>query len=437
MGTDVSRIREYVVKHPDEVMTSLYHHVTDVDNLRASYEALDGAKAVGVDGVRKEEYGRELEGRLENLSQRLRDGGYRPQDKRRSYIPKPGSERGRPLAISAFEDKIVEETLKRVLEAVFEPMFLSCSHGYRKGKSQHGCLESLGKVLQQKRINHVVEADIRRYFDTVNHEWMKKFVKHRIGDPRILELIERMLKAGILEDGLTKANDEGTPQGSIISPILSNIYLHYVLDLWFDKRVKKQVQGEAYLFRFADDFVACFQLKEEAERFEKWLEDRLEGFGLQLAKEKTGRLEFGRYAVQNSQRRKEARPHFTFLGFTHYCGRTRFGHFKVKRYTSTKKFRQKMREFSEWVRAARGKWRTGEIVKRAKSRIEGHLAYYAVTDNGKRCGKYVYCITRLLFKWLNRRSQRLSYTWDQFNQMLTSMNWSKVRIRIDLNPFRA
>ena len=436
MGTDLTRIRAYVEKHPNEVMTSLYHHVTDVDNLRSCYESLEGAKAVGVDGVRKHEYGRDLEENLNNLSDRLKRMGYVPQNKRRSYIPKAGSEKGRPLAISVFEDKIVEMVVKRVLEQIYEPMFLDCSYGYRENRSPHQCVDAIGKTIQQKRTNHVVEADIRSFFDSLNWEWLGKFLKHRIGDERLLRLITRMLKAGIMEDGLVKASEEGAPQGTIVSPILSNIYLHYALDLWFENRIKPQARGDAYLFRFADDFLCVFRYKEDAELFERVLKDRLEGFGLEVAPEKTKRIEYGRYAVENAKRRGEKRPMFTFLGFTFYCGKTRYGVFKVKRRTSLKKFRLKLREYTEWIKKVRSVIPTGELMRGAKRRIQGHLNYYAITDNSQMCDTYCYWFTRITFKWLNRRSQRHSYNWQEFNQMLEQIKWPKARVKVNLCPCR-
>lgn len=436
MGTDLTRVRAYVEKHPEEVMTSLYHHVTDVDNLRSCFDGLNGAKAVGIDGVTKKEYREHLEENLSDLSARLKRMGYKPQDKKRAYIPKPGSEKGRPLAISVFEDKIVEMAVKRVLDQIYEPVFLECSYGYREHRSPHQCIDAIGKTIQQKRINHVVEADIRSFFDRLNWEWLEKFLGHRIGDERLLRLIKRMLIAGIMEDGLTHASEEGAPQGSIASPILSNVYLHYALDSWFDKRVKLHARGEAHLFRYADDFLCAFQYKDDAEAFERNLKDRLEGFGLEVAPEKTRRMEYGPYAVENAKRRGEKSPTFTFLGLTYYCGQTRHGHFKVKRYTSVKKFRVKLCEYTEWIRKVRGLLPTGELMRRAKARIAGHLNYYAITDNYKSCRKYHYWFTRITFKWLNRRSQRKSYNWQEFGRMLKAVNWPIVKIKVDLCPFR-
>ncbi len=436
MGTKLTRIGEKARKEPDLVFTSLYHHIYDVDNLRACYDALEADKATGVDGVTKQEYGENLEENLQDLSGRLRRMGYRPGPKRRSYIPKPGNARGRPLGISNLEDKIVELATKRTLEPIYEAVFEDSSYGYRPRSNQHQCLEALGRTIQQKKVNHVAEADVKSFFDRVNHEWMVKFLRQRIGDERVIRLIIRMLKSGIMEDGLVRATEEGTPQGSILSPLLSNIYLHYVLDLWFSRRVSRQSRGEAYYFRFADDFLACFQYKSDAEDFQRRLEDRLEGFGLELAKEKTRCIEFGRFAREDASKRGEKPKEFTFLGFTHYCGKTKKGYFKVKRRTSRKKLGQSLGKFTDWAKKARHVLRKGEMLRQARTRIIGHLSYYAITDNSARCSYYVYRTKHILFKWLNRKSQRKAYTWDSFTQALIWVKWPKPRIRKDLNPYR-
>ena len=436
MSTNLTRIGEKARKDRKLVFTSLYHHISDIDNLRACYDDLPAKKARGEDGVSKSEYGKHLEENLRDLSARLKRMSYCPGPKRRSYIPKPGSKKGRPLGISNLEDKIVEEAVKRTLEPIYEAVFEDSSYGYRPGRSQHMCLDVLGRTIQQTRVNRVVEADIKGFFDTVNHEWMIKFLRHRIGDERVIRLINRMLKSGVLEDGLFSATEQGTPQGSILSPLLSNIYLHYVLDLWFKHEVLKQCQGEASYFRYADDFLACFRYKGDAELFRKRLEERLEGFGLKLAIEKTHCIEFGRYARENAQKLGEKPKEFTFLGFTHYCGKTRDGYFKVKRRTSRKKLDQSLRRFTEWARKARGVLRKGEMFRLARARVVGHLSYYAITDNTDRCKYFVRCAERILFKWLNRKSQRRSYTWATFVPTLARVRWPRPSIRIDLNPFR-
>ena len=436
MATDLTRIGEKARKEPTLVFTSLYHHVTDVDNLRACYDSLPAHKASGEDGVTKAEYGEHLEEHLRDLSARLKRQAYRPAPKRRRYVPKAGSEKGRPLGISNFEDKIVEAATKRTLEPIFEAVFEDSSYGYRPGRSPHDCLDALGRTLQQRRVTRVVEADIKSYFDTVNHTWMVTFLRHRIGDERVIRLVIRMLKSGILEDGLVQATEQGTPQGSILSPLLSNIYLHYVLDLWFSRRVRPACRGEAYYFRFADDFLACFQYTGDAHRFRLQLEARLEGFGLQLALEKTQSLEFGRFARRNARARGEKPKEFTFLGFTHYCGTTKEGYYKVKRRTSRKKLRQSLQRFTDWARKARGVLRKGEMFRLARARVVGHLAYYAITDNAACCQDYLRSTERILFKWLNRKSQRRAYTWSTFTQVLAQMGWPTVRIRLHLNPCR-
>jgi len=419
------------------VFTSLYHHIADIDNLRACYASLDGRKAVGVDRRTKADYAEDLDENLRDLSARLSRMGYRPQPKRRTHVPKPGSDKKRPLGISCFEDKIVEEALKRVLEPLWEPLFLDSSYGYRPGRNPHQCVDLLGRTIQQRPIGHVVEADIRGFFDHVNHEWLVKFVEQRVGDPRVLRLLRRLLKAGILEDGLVTATDEGTPQGSIVSPLLSNIYLHYVLDLWFARRVRPSCQGEARLFRYADDFVVCFEHEWEAERFQHLLKDRLGDFHLELAEEKTRSLPFGRHARAAARREGRKPGHFDFLGFTFYCGKTRRGAFKVKRRTNRKKLTAALRRFGDWIRRDRHRYRTGELLGRACSRVRGHLSYYAITDNSASCQMFLNQATRVLFKWLNRRSQRKSYNWDRFNHTLRSSGWPVVRVTRHICPFRA
>jgi RNA-directed DNA polymerase len=432
---NLARIGDKAKAHPTLVCTSLYHHMADIDHLRACYQRLKGNKAGGVDEVTKAMYAANLEANLQELSARLKRMGSRPQPKRRIYIPKPGSETERPLGISSFEDKSVALATKRVLEPLFEPLFEECSYGYRPQRSPHQGLDALGRTLQQKRVNILVEADIRGFCDAVQHEWVLKFLRQRIGDARVLRLLYRMLKAGIMEDGLGQATEVGTPQGAILSPLLSNVSLHYVLDIWCQRRMRRHCRGEAYLYRFADDFMAGFQYQTDADDFLESLGKRMEECHLELAPEKTRHLECGRYARENAYHRGEKPKEFTFLGMTFFCGKTRHGAFKVKRKTSRKKLKQSLARFTDWIRRYRNLLPTGALLRRAKVRVQGHLNYYAITDNSESCYRYMHLTRRVLFKWLNRRSQRKSYTWAAFQQALRHVGWPQVRVRVNLNPF--
>lgn len=435
MARDLTRIKEKALKEPKTCFTSLYHYVTDLDHLRSCFKQIKPGKAPGIDGVTKEEYAQDLESNLQDLEGRLSRLAYRPPAVKRSYIPKVGSKKKRPLGLPCLEDKVVQMSLAQVLEQVYEADFLACSYGYRLERTQHQALEELGRIIQRRKISYVAEADIQAFFDRVNHEWLMKFLALRIGDKRILRLIWRMLKAGIMEDGLTRASDEGTPQGGNLSPLLSNVYLHYALDLWFERVFKRQCRGEAYLFRFADDFVACFQYRQDAERFLEGLKQRLAKFHLEIEPTKTKLIEFGRFAEENATCKGRKPEQFDFLGFTHYCGRTRRGSFKVKRRTSQKKFRAKLKEMNVWLRQKRSVLRKGALLKATKLRLVGHLNYYAITDNTERCGAFRYQVEKMLFKWLNRQSQKRSYTWAQFSGALAWVGWPSIRVRHRLDPF--
>ena len=436
MARDLMRIGERARKKRKEVFTSIYHYVTDVDHLRACYEELPADSAPGVDGVTKEEYGKELEKNIEDLSERLGRMGYRPKPVRRVYIPKPGSTKKRPLGIPSFEDKLVQLALMKVLEQIYEADFEESSYGYRPGRTQHQALGRLGRTIQQKRVSYVVEADIKGFFDHVNHEWMMKMLEVRIKDKRVLRLIARMLRGGVMEEGLVKASEEGVPQGGNLSPLLSNIYLHYALDLWFERVFRRQCRGEAQYFRYADDYLACFQNQKEAESFMKEMKERLEKFHLEIEPSKTKLIEFGRFAEKNAHKRGKKPETFDFLGFTHYCGKTRSGYFKVKRRTSGKKFRAGLRGMKDWLKQERNREKTGKLLKKARQKLEGHLNYYAVTDNWQMCDKFRYQAECIVLKWLNRRSQRKSYTWERYKDALAWVGWPSIRIKWNLEPCR-
>ena len=436
MARDLTRIGERAVQEPTAQFTSLYHYVTDVDHLRACYAALPADKAAGIDGVGKEEYGDNLEAKLTELSARLGRLGYRPQPVKRVYIPKPGTNKQRPLGILSFEDKLVGLALARVLEPIYEADFINSSYGYRPGRTQHQALDQLGRIIQQRRVNYIVEADIQGFFDHVNQEWLMKFLERRIGDERVRRLIVRFLKSGVMEEGLVRASAEGVPQGGNLSPLLSNVYLHYTLDLWFERRFKRTCRGEAYYFRYADDFLACFQYRDEAERFLRELKVRLAQFHLELETTKTRLVEFGRYAEERTRSRGEKPGTFDFLGFTHYCGHTAKGNFKVKRKTSGKKYRAKLKEVKEWLRKERSRIKQGQLLQQAKLKLQGHLNYYAITDNSVMCHQFSRQFTQLVYKWLNRQSQRNSYDWGRFQDALAWVRWPAVTVLHNLSPMR-
>lgn len=333
METKLARIAA-MAKADGNVRFTSIGHIIDAEALMESHQEMETGKATGVDGITKEAYGKNVEANVRELVERLKRKSYRPQPARRTYIPKDEKSK-RPLGIPAYEDKLVQHALKRILNAIYEQDFLDVSYGFRPKRSMHDALKKVTEIIQYGKINYVVDADIKGFFNHVDHEWLMKFLELRIADPNIHRLVRRMLKAGIQEDGNFEPTEEGTPQGSVVSPILANVYLHYVLDLWFMKAVKKQCKGQAEMVRFADDFVCCFQYRGDAERFYAALRLRLEKFNLSIAEEKTKIIAFGRFAEEESKREGKGKPEtFDFLGFTHYCSKSLKGAFRVKRQTS-------------------------------------------------------------------------------------------------------
>ena len=402
--------------------------------LEESHKGMAVKKAKGIDGITKDEYAIDLKENLERLVRRMKDGSYKPKASRRAYVPKDGSNKMRPLGISSYEDKLVENAIAKILTMVYEPKFYGESYGFRPGRNCHQAVREVIEDIQYRNTNYVVEADIKGFFDNVNHEWMMKFLEHDIADKKFLELIKKFLKAGIMEDGKLLESDKGTPQGNGASPLLANIYLHYVLDTWFVKLVKRQCKGEAYLIRYCDDFVCCFQYGEDAEKFYQSLIERFKKFNLELALEKTKILEFGKFANGSRTRRGLGRPEtFDFLGFTFYCsenGKKEFFRCKVK--TSKKKFRVKIKRMKEWIKKNRT-LKIKEIIEKINRKLIGHYQYYGVTDNMRELQNYRNVVIWMLYKWINRRSQRRSYNCKSFFKgLLKTLPIAEPRIYVSL-----
>lgn len=404
------------------------------NTLTTSHEQMDRKKAKGIDGVTKDDYSEKLEDNVTNLVKRMKDGSYKPNPIRRTYIPKDGSNKMRPLGISCYEDKLIENVISQILTMVYEPKFYNESFGFRPNRNCHQAIREVVDAVQYHKVNYIVEADIKGFFDNVDHNWMIKFLEHDIADKKFIDIIKKFLKAGIMENGKYLESEQGTPQGNGASPVLANIYLHYVLDNWFDVKIKRRYKGEVYLIRYCDDFVCGFQNKWEAEKFYQELIKRFKKFGLELALEKTKILEFGSFASENRLKRGLGKPEtFDFLGFTFYCGQnSKKTFFRCKVKTSKKKFRSKVKSMKDWIKNNRN-IPVSEIIKKINQKLRGHYQYYGVTDNTRNVKSFQNVTRWLLFKWLNRRSQRRSYTIDTFyNGLLRTFPILEPKISVSL-----
>jgi RNA-directed DNA polymerase len=412
--SELERVRQVARRDKDARFTALLHHVS-LDRLRAAYRALSPKAAPGVDGVTWEAYGRDLEANLRDLHARLHRGAYRAKPSRRSHISKADG-RQRPLGIAALEDKIVQRAVVWVLSAIYEEDFLGFSYGFRPGRSPHHALDALAVGITRRSVNWVLDADFREAFTSLDHRWLVSFLEHRIADKRILRLIQKWLSAGVIEDG-SWTPEEGVPQGASVSPLLANVYLHYVLDLWVRQWRRRHAHGEVIVVRFADDLVLGFEHRDDAESFWADLRERLARFGLELHPDKTRLIEFGRFAAERRRARGAGKPEtFEFLGLTHICARSRSGRFKLKRVTSKKRMRAKLREVKAELRRRwhlpipdQGRW-LGAVVR-------GHLNYYAVPDNGEALEAFRTQVTRHWHRALRRRSQRTRLDWTRMSRI--------------------
>lgn len=411
------RIAKIVKQHPDEPITLLHHYI-DEEWLTASFYFLPTDKVPGIDQQTWYQYEENLEGNIKSLLNRAKSGSYKAPAVRRAKIPKPGSKEKRKLGIPTTEDKVLQKAVLMLLEPIYELEFLNFSFGFRHGKSQHQALEYLWKGIMDNRIQWIIDLDIRSFFDTVKHEILRQLLRIRVRDGVITRLIGKWLKAGVLEDGSISYSDEGTPQGGIISPMLSNIYLHEALDKWYAKEIRPTLKGRSIIVRFADDVVIGFENKEEAEKVLEAISRRFEEYGLALHPEKTRLIYFGK--PKGETRRSDGnRPGtFDFLGFTHYWGKSYKGNWVVRRRTAGKKFREKLKKMNEWCRKKRHspiRWQHMKLCQKLK----GHYAYYGITGNIDSLQNYLHEVTRIWKKWLNRRSWRgHKLTWDKFKEML-------------------
>jgi RNA-directed DNA polymerase len=430
--TGVERIANRARQEPPTRYTSLMHHYT-VANLRACFESLDAKKATGVDGVSKAMYGQNLEANLQALHQKLCQMSYRPKPVRRVEIPKEDGST-RPLGISCIEDKIVQEMTRRILEAIYEPLFIDTSYGFRPRRSCHDALRQVNHEVMNETVNWIADLDLAKFFDTMPHREILAVLTERIADQRFLRLIARMLKAGVQTPGGIVHDELGSPQGSIVSPVLANAFLDHVLDQWFVKTVRQHCHGYCNLIRYADDALAVFERQDDAERFMRVLPLRLGKFGLRLNTQKSCLLAFGKRRAWRAFRTGERLPTFDFLGFTHYWGRSRTGKARLKRKTSKKRLRRALVEINRWLRQERNARKLPDLWQAIGRKMRGHFNYFGVTDNSRALSCFAWAVRRLLFKWLNRRSQRRSFTWEGFRRYHRRHPLPRPRRLVQLNP---
>src|SRR6266540_353744 len=415
VSSALDRVRQVAQRDKEARFTALVHHVS-LRRLGLAFDEVNPKAAPGVDGVSWAEYERDLGANLRDLHERVQQGRYRASPSRRAYIPKADGPL-RPLGIAALEDKIVQRAVVEVLNAVCEADFLGFSYGFRPGRSPHQALDALTAGIYRKKVNGVLDADIRDFFGQLDRDWLRKFLGHRIADKRVLRLIGRWLAAGVIEDGTWTECDQGSPQGASVSPLLANVYLHYVLDLWADWWRKRHARGDVIIVRWADDFIVGFEHREDAERFLAGLRGRFAKFGLELHPDKTRLIEFGRFAARNRAARGLGKPEtFDFLGFTHICARSKSGRFWVKRITISKRMRAKLKQVKDQLRRrmhqpipVQGRW--------LASVVRGHRAYYAVPGNTEAIKTFRTQVTRHWYKALRRRSQRTRINWTRMNRI--------------------
>ncbi len=423
-NTKLERIAHLSANDPGKVFNNLMHLYNQV-SLCMCFHELDGRKAVGIDGVSKALYGENLTVRLEELVARMKQMAYRPEPVRQVLIPKEGQPGAtRPLGISIVEDKIVQSMTQRILESIYEPLFLDCSFGFRPKKGCHDAVKALRNHLYRHEVEVVIDVDLANFFGTIDHAILEKLLCQKIHDQRFIRYLIRMFKAGVMKDGELSVSAEGVPQGSICSPVMANIMAHYVIDEWFHCTVKKCCRGEVEMFRYADDMVICCRSSHDALRIEQALAKRLDKYRLKLNKEKTHSVPFSKVAYRAGTKQGV----FDFLGFTFYLGRTRRGVTIPKVKTSKKRFRSKLKRVNEWARNIRNRFKLRVIWRLFRSKLAGHIQYYGVSFNSDWVQHFVNEATEMMFKWLNRRSQKKSFNWSQFQLFMKVFPLPKARI---------
>ncbi len=423
--TKLKRIAWLSASDPHKRFDSLMHHF-NVESLAACFHELDGNKAVGIDEVTKARYGEHLEANLQDLVARMKRMAYRPQPIRQALIPKEGQAGAtRPLGISALEDKIVQKMMQKVLESIYEPLFRECSYGFRPGRGCHDAVKALNQHLFHHDVEIVIDVDLANFFGTINQQLLVDMLREKIGDARLIRYLIRMFKAGVLADGEPRLSEEGVVQGSICSPVLANVFAHYVIDTWFEDTVKHHCKGRVALYRYADDAVIGCQYAQDAIRIKEALGKRLAKYPLQLNEQKTRLVAFSR----QGQRRGNPQGAFDFLGFTFYRGRSRRGKIIPKLKTSGKRLRAKLKRVGEWAKRVRNVLPLKSIRALFQAKLRGHIQYYGVSYNGKALNEFVYQATRIMFRHLNRRSQRKSFTWEQFDRFRAAHPLPPVKIR--------
>jgi group II intron reverse transcriptase/maturase len=415
MTTGLEGVAAKARKEAKLVFTSLAHHVTK-DLIKDSLEHTPLSSAAGIDGVRVGAAKENFDQWVEEMITAIHRQSYKPPAVRRVWIPKPGKDEKRPIGVPSVADRALQRSVATVLNAIYEEDFLDCSFGGRPGRGQHNALATINGIIGGKKVNWVFEADLKNFFGSLDHGWLLRFVEHRVGDPRILSLIRKWLKAGVMEEGRHDESEVGTPQGGSISVLLSNLYLHYVLDVWFEKAIKPRLEGECYLVRYIDDFIVCFQNKRDAERFVGVLGKRLSKFSLELEPNKTRLIEFGRYAERNAKAKGRKPDTMYFLGFTHYCTTSRKGKFQVGRKTEKTRLRRSINNLQNRIREAMH-WKVGAQIARVNRTLRGHYNYYGMGGNYQSLAKVYDIAVQYLKKMLSSRSRKGNITWELFNKI--------------------